>query len=281
MKKTKMDLLIIVIIVAMLIGGISCIQKSRDLNEYMEGKRYDLRFDLRTTDFNSSSGEVIPIHGFAFYYDFTNKRGSISFDLHKNWSIDYILIGFPTVVDNNSLKIYTKEPHTNKNENKMCINLTKDYRESTGYQIGDNHTKLILDDFDRTFHDETFVIEFKSEDLKPKGVFTFIGIDQNFIYSGSETANVNFILGDDYECRGSCVSKLQNIEETVYSFDRDLQLDFKREKASDTCAFQLDTVSRKILFQKSFLFGLGLLFLGLAITFGLDIWFKRIKEKDF
>lgn len=275
MKKGKTDWLIIVAVVVLgLVGGI-LIGYSSNLNEYMEGKAYDLRFDLRTTDFNSSS-EVIYINGFVFYYDFTNNCGNIFFDLNnKNWSIDYIRIDFPSVIDENSLNIYI-----NKNGDKLNVNLTKDYRNGLDPIMGHNNTVLILSDFNRTFYDETFVIDFRSEDFKPKGLFTFIGIDQNFIHAGSQNANVNFILGDHYECRGSCVYKLQNMEETDYSFDRDLQLNFKRKKANDTCAFQLDTVSRRILFWKSLLLGLGIALLAAAITFGLEVWYNSRRGKN-
>jgi len=273
MNKDKRDLLIIGIILTMLIvGGLYCIWESRNLNEYMEGKRYDLEFYLITSDFNSSSGEVIHINGFVFYYDFTQNRGNISFDLHKNWSIDYIQINFPSVVDNDSLKIFTT-----KNGDKLNINLTKDYCKGCGYFMGHNYTYLTLSDFERTFYDETFVIEFGS-DLKPKGRFGFYNPDKNFLHSS--VVNVNFVLGDDYECRGTCVYDLHYIEETPNSFDRNLQLAFMNEEANDPSSFKLNAISRKILFRKSLLLGLGIAFLAAGISFVLERWYKYLREKD-
>jgi hypothetical protein len=272
MNKEKRDLLIIGIILTLLIvGGFYCIWESRNLNEYMEGKRYDLEFYLITSDFNSSYGEVIHINGFVFYYDFTKNRGNISFDLYKNWSIDYISIEFPSVVDNDSLNFFTT-----KNGDKLNINLTKDYRKGCGYFMGHNYTYLTLSDFERTFYDETFVIEFES-DLKPKGRFGFYNPDKNFLHSS--VVNVNFVLGDDYECRDACVYDLHYIEETPNSSDRNLQLAFRKEKANDISSFKLNAISRKISFLKSLLLGLGLVFLGLAITFGLERLYKYLREK--
>lgn len=274
MNKDKRDLLIIGIILTLLIvGGLGGICKSSDLNEYIEGKRYNLEFHLITSDFNSSSGEVIHINGFAFYYDFTQNKGNISFDLDdKTRSINYMDISFPSVIDTNTLQVYTM-----KNGNKMNVDLNLDPQECFGYSIGHNYTRLTLSDFERTFFDETFVIEFES-DLKPKGRFGFYNPDKNFLHSS--VVNVNFVLGDDYECRGACVCDFHYIEETPNSFDRNLQLAFRKEKANDYSSFKLNAISRKILFKKSLLLGLGIAFLAAGISFVLERLYKYLREKD-
>ncbi|MCK4736304.1 MAG: hypothetical protein KAT65_27880, partial [Methanophagales archaeon] len=263
-------------ILTLLIVGGGGIWKSSDLNEYIEGKRYNLEFNLITSDFNSSSGEMIRINGFVFYYDFTQNKGNISFNLDdKTRSIDYMDIYFPSVVDTNTLQIYTM-----KNGNKMNVDLNLEPLQCPGYSIGHNYTRLTLSDFERTFYDETFVIEFESTNLKPKGRFGFRALDTDKNFLCSSVVNVNFVLGDDYECRGACVYDLHYIEETPNSFDRNLQLAFMNEEANGPRSFKLNAISRKILFKKSLLLGLGIAFLAAGISFVLERWYKYLREKD-
>ncbi|MBN2488729.1 MAG: hypothetical protein JXA98_06850 [Methanosarcinaceae archaeon] len=127
-----------------------------------------------------------------------------------------------------------------------------------------------LEHFNRTFNDETFVIEFDSN-LQPSGYFSFINNDNDHFSGNSEQGNVNFVLGDDYECTGNCVCGLKHIEELSNSSDRNLKFKFNEKNDNSDRWLKIDAVNRKTRWYKSFLMGVGisLLFASLSSIFVL------------
>lgn len=209
MKKGKNLWRFYVIIGVVLLGGVGVgsICLSSHLTEHLEGNvLYTFDFDLMTLDYNYSSNDKIHLHNFVFYYDFSQNKGDVSFDLNnKNWSLAYIGIEFPSVVDNktNPIKIYTTK---NGIKTDVIANITtpENYREVSEI----NYTYLTISKFKRTFNDEKFVIEFKLDDLQPKGRFVFYNSPRDFLHANTKRGNVNFVLGDDYECTDGCVYNL-------------------------------------------------------------------------
>lgn len=258
-----------------LLGGVGSIGLSSYLTEHLEGNMYNFDFDLMTRDYNYSSNDKIHLHNFVFYYDFSQNKGDISFDLNnKNWSLAYIDIEFPSVVDNKTIKIYTTKNGI-KTDVIANIKTRENYREVSEI----NYTYLEISKFKRTFNDDKFVIEFKS-DLQPKGRFGFYNSPRDFLHANSKQGNVNFVLGDDYECTGGCVYNLQYIEETPKSFDMNLKLKFKKGEENHCSLFKLNTISRKILFWKSFFLGLGISLMVASLSFIFGLLYKYGKEKN-
>jgi hypothetical protein len=269
MKKEKiLSTFWIAILVAVLIIGVCLIYYSSNLNEHLEGVVYNFDFYLMTTDFNSSSNDKIHLQNFIFYYHFTQNKGSISFGPGSNkWSLHYIDIDFPSVVDNKTIRIYTTK---NGIKHDVVANI------ETHLCVG-NYTRLTISDFKRTFNDEKFVIEFKS-DLQPKGRFGFLNNERNRLH-GSE--NVNFVFGDEYECTGVCVYSLKYIEETPNSFDGNLKLNFKKGGENHCSSFKLNAISREIKELKILSMRGGFLLIGVSLSFILGLLYKYGKEKDF
>lgn len=278
MKKGKNLWIFYVIIGGVLLGGVGSIGLSSYLTEHLEGNMYNFDFDLMTRDYNYSSNDKIHIHNFVFYYDFTQNKGDVSFDLNnKNWSLAYITIEFPSVVDNktNPIKIYTTK---NGIKTDVIANITT--RENYRGVSEINYTYLEISKFKRTFNDEKFVIEFKL-DLQPKGRFGFSNSMRGFLHANTKRGNVNFVLGDDYECTGDCVYDLQYIEETPKSFDRDLKLKFKNGEENHYSSFKLNTINREIRQLKILSMTGGFLLIGVSLSFILGLLYKYGKEKDF
>jgi len=277
MKKEKIwSTFWIAILVAVLIIGVYLIYYSSNLNEHLEGNMYNFDFDLMTLDYNYSSNDKIHLHNFVFYYDFTQNKGDVSFDLNnKNWSLAPIGIEFPSVVDNKTIKIYTTK---NGIKTDVIANITtcENYREVSEI----NYTYLKISKFKRTFNDEKFVIEFKS-DLQPKGRFGFYNDPRDFLHANTKRGNVNFVLGDDYECTGGCVYNLQYIEETPMSSDRNLKLEFKKGEENHYSSFKLNTINREIRELKILSMTGGFLLIGISLSFILGLLYKYGKEKDF
>lgn len=277
MKKEKIwSAFWIAILVAVLIIGVFLIYYSSNLNEHLEGNMYNFDFDLMTLDYNYSSTDKIHLHNFVFYYDFSQNKGDVSFDLNnKNWSLAYIGIEFPSVVDNKTIKIYTTK---NGLKTDVIANITtcENYREVSEI----DYTYLQISKFKRTFNDEKFVIEFKS-DLQPKGRFGFYNSPRDFLHANTKRGNVNFVLGDDYECTGDCVYNLQYIEETPMSSDRNLKLEFKKGEENHYSSFKLNTINREIRWLKTLSMRGGFLLIGVSLSFIFGLLYKYGKEKDF
>jgi len=276
MKKEKIwSTFWIAILVAVLIIGVYLIYYSSNLNEHLEGNMHNFDFDLVTLDYNYSSNDKIHLHSFVFYYDFSQNKGDISFDLNnKNWSLAYIDIEFPSVVDNKTIKVYTTK---NGIKTDVIANITtrENYREVSEI----NYTYLEISKFKRTFNDDEFVIEFKS-DLQPKGRFGFYNSPHDFLHANTKQGNVNFVLGDDYECTGDCVYNLQYIEETPMSSDRNLKLKFKKGEENHYSSFKLNTINREIKELKTLSMGLGFLLIGVSLSFIFGLLYKYGKEKN-
>lgn len=277
MKKGKIwSTFLIAILVAVLIIGVCLIYYSSNVNEHLEANMYNFDFDLMTLDYNYSSNDKIHLHNFVFYYDFTQNKGDVSFDLNnKNWSLAYIAIEFPSGVNNKTIKIYTTK---NGIKTDVIANITTDEHYSEVREI--DYTYLQISKFNRTFNDEKFVIDFKSN-LQPNGRFGFYNSPRDFLHANSKRGNVNFVLGDEYECTGACVYALQYIEETPNSFDRNLKLDFKKGEENHYSSFKLNAISRSILFRKSSFLGLGISFIVASLSFIFGWLYKYGGEKNF
>ena len=245
MKKEQIWWIFFIIFGLLLISGIFLIDHSSKLNEYMDGNLYIFGFHLMTQDFNGSSNNRIHLQNYCFYYDFSKNKGNISFDLnHKNWSLSYIYIDFPSTIQINNFEIYSMK---NGIKTDVKANIIKTEQ---------NHFKI--SDFSQKFKDEKFTIEFDSN-LQPCGTFSFFNNRYDHLMANTEQGNINFILGDDYECIGDCVSDLKYIEEIPKSSDRNIKLKLIDIENNNNW-FNLNAAKRYIKWWKTFSMGLGISF---------------------
>ena len=245
MKRETVWWVFLVIFIVLLLSSVVLICKSSKMNEYTEENIYFFYFALMTQDFNSTSNNKIHLQNFCFYYDFTKNKANISFDLDsKNWSLSYIDIDFPSIIQNDTLKIYSMKDgiETDIGANKI--------------EITDlNHLKI--SDFNRKFNNEKIIIEFNS-DLLPQGGFSFFNNVYDNLNANDKQGNINFVLGDDFECIGDCIYDLKYIEKTQYSSDRNIKLKFIDNEVYNNKWFKLNTANREIRWKKTLFFGIGI-----------------------
>ena len=246
-----------------LVCGIGLIWHSASLNEYMEGNLYIFEFGLSTQDFDDDNGtNKIHIQDFSFYYDFTDDKGRISFDLGQgNWSLGYISIRFPSVIQNKTLDVYSIKNGANTNIDNSYFKIREVYIETSRTR----YTTLHINSPDRTFNNETFVVEFNS-DLKPSGSFSFVNNANDNINPNNEQGNVNFVLGDDYECIGNCVYNLKYMEEMSESSNKNIKLNFNDGENDQTRLFKLNAVNRDTRFWKPLTMGFGISFIFASLS---------------
>lgn len=262
-----------ILIIILGIIGIGSIYHSSNLNEYIEGDLYYTEFGLMTQDFKPTNNNTkIHLLNFCFYYDFTKNKGNISFDLgQQNWSLGWINIKFPSTINDNTLDVYTI-----KNGNKTRLEADIKLEEMRWELSGKNYTDLKISNSNRAFNNEIFVIEFESN-LKPNGNFLFINNSYNFLHSSyNGQGNVNFVLGDNYECLGNCISNLENVVETRYSSDRNLKINFIDESDQGDKKLKINALNSKIKWDKTFYMGLGI---SLIIS-SFNLLFMLIYESD-
>lgn len=245
MKKETVWWLFLVIFIVLLLSSALLIYKSSEMNEYTEENIYIFYFALMTQDFNSTSNNKIHLQNFCFYYDFTKNKANISFDLDsKNWSLSYIDIDFPSIIQNETLKIYSIKDGIETDIGANKIEITEL-----------NH--LEISDFNRKFNNEKIIIEFNS-DLLPQGGFSFFNNVYDNLNANDEQGHINFVLGDDFECIGDCIYDLKYIEKTKYSSDRNIKLKFIDNEVYNNKWFKLNTANRGIRLNKTLLFGIGI-----------------------
>lgn len=244
----------LIIVIGFIVGGAWMIHYSSNMSEYVQGQIYNFYFRLEKAGFDSSTGNKIHIHNFVFYYDFTQNKGNISFHLdNQEWKITYIEIEFPSIIDNKTLIVYKL-----KDGNKSILSPRRRTYNTYSRYSKINRTVIQLENFEKNFSNETIVIEFQSN-LLPNGRFYFYNYENNFLHHSSEFGNIHLVLGDKYECIGSCIYDLQYIEEISNSFDRDLRLKFRREKEENHPAhsFKINSIYRDVLFSRSFWLAIG------------------------
>lgn len=263
MNKYKIFLCSLIICLVCFVWGAGLISHSASLNEYMEGNLYIFEFGLSTQDFDDDNGtNKIHIQDFSFYYDFTEDKGRISFDLGQgNWSLGYISIRFPSVIQNKTLDVYSIKNGANTNIDNSYFKIREVYIETSRTR----YTTLHINNPDRTFNNETFVVEFNS-DLKPSGSFSFVNNANDNINPNNEQGNVNFVLGDDYECIGNCVYNLKYMEEMSESSNKNIKLNFNDGENDQTRLFKLNAVNRDTRFWKPLLMGFGISFIFASLS---------------
>ena len=161
------EILILLILLLLIVGGGGyCIFYSSNLNEYIEGNLYFTEFFLMTHEFKEENNNKNHLHNFCFYYDFTKNEGNISFDLDRqNWSLSYIKITFPSIINN-------IDYFSIKNGIKTDFEANITIKELRSGLSEINYSNLTISNISRVFNDEKFVIEFESN-LKPNGNFIF------------------------------------------------------------------------------------------------------------
>lgn len=276
MKKVTIWWFSLAILIVILLGGGYFIQLSSNLNEYIEGNVYFLEFHLMTQDFNDEN-QTIHLQNFCVFYDFTKNKGNISFHLYrKNWSLSYINVDFPSSIQDENIYLYSI-----KNGIKTDIEAKIIIHEDYSNIMGNDYSNISISDFNRTFYDEKFVIEFES-DLQPSGSFFFIYNNKyNNLMADYKLGNVNFVLGDDYECIDGCVQDLEYIEEIKYSSDRNLKLKFIDEEDPHNKGFKLNAVNRKIRQWKTIFLGLGISLIVASLNSIFILLYNDGNENDF
>ena len=268
MNRYKIFLCSLIICLVCFVWGAGLISYSASLNEYMEGNLYIFEFGLSTQDFDDDNGTIkIHINDFSFYYDFTENKGRISFDLgDSNWSLGYISIRFPSVIPNETLDVYSVKNGDDIDIDNSYFKIHETYSETSGTR----YTTLYISSPDRTFNNETFVVEFNSI-LKPSGSFSFNNNINNNINPNHDQGNVNFVLGDDYECIGNCIYNLKYMEEMPTSSNKNIKLNFNDGENDQTRLFKLNAVNRNTGFFKPLTmgFGISLIFASLSSIFVL------------
>ncbi len=233
---------------------------SFNMSEHLESHNYEFYFDLMTKDFVDETNNKLQLNNFVFYYDFTSDSGRISFDFDKReWDLSIIEVKFPS-------RISGYDIYTEKNKIKLEINATMNLSPRLGGLWSSNHSELVVEDFNRTFNSEKFVIDFES-DMKPNGRFSFYHNRYDSLSGHHEYGNVNLILGDDYECLFPCVENLWKIEENQYSYDRDIRLKFLPEGRDTNKVFRINAISNNKVKLKNVLLAGGIsLFVSLLIV---------------
>lgn len=258
--KNGFKFLVLSMLILIFLVGVILINYSSKSNEYMDGKIYFLNFGLMKQDFIDESNNKIHVQDFCFYYDFTKNKGNISFNFpQQDWFLSYIDVEFPSLIKSKTLNIYSIKDGI-KTDCEADIEIT----EHQSVFNGINFTHLEISNFKRIFNDEKFVIEFESN-LQPNGNFIFTNNFYNVLHSDDKQGNVNFVLGDDYECVGDCVYNLKFIEETLYSSDRNLKFKFIESERQDK-KLKINAVNRKIKWEKTFYLGLGISFIVAALN---------------
>lgn len=263
-----------ILILIFTIGGFF-IQQSSNLNEYLEGNVYFLRFQLMTQDFDDN--QALILRNFVFFYDFTENKGNISFHLdRRNWSISYIDVDFPSLIRDEQIYVYSIKNGI-KTDIEAKINIYEDYSN----MMGNDYSYITISDFNRTFYDEKMVIEFESK-LQPSGSFFFdYNNKYNYLMDDYKLGNVNFVLGDDYECINNCVQDFEYIEEIKYSSDRNLRLKFIDEKDPKNKGFKLNAVNKKLKQLKSISLGLGISLMVASFNTIFILLYDDVYKNDF
>lgn len=263
------------LIVICIIGGYF-IQHSSNLNEYLEGKVYYLDFYLMTKDFNYENNKI-HLKNFCVFFDFTKNKGNISFYLdQKNWSLSHIYVDFPSLIQEKNIYLYSI-----KNGIKTDIEAKIEIREDYSNMMGNEYSYIMISDFNRTFRDEKFIIEFESN-LQPSGSFLFFYNNKyNNLMADYKLGNVNFVLGDNYECIDGCVNDLEYIEEIKYSSDRNLKLKFNDEEVPHNMGFKLNAINRKIKQWKTIFLGLGISLMVASLNSIFILLYEDGNKNDF
>lgn len=263
----KIFLCSLIICLVCFVWGAGLISYSASLNKYMEGNLYIFEFGLDTQEFVDDGINEIHINDFSFYYDFTENKGNISFDLGQRiWSLGSIRIRFPSVIQNKTLAVYSTKNGNNTEIDNSYFKIYEGYSETSGTR----YTTLKIYNPDRTFNGDKLIVEFNS-DLKPSGLFSFWDSINNDLNPNNNQGNVNFVLGDDYECIGNCIYNLKYMEEMPTSSNKNIKLNFNDGENDQTRLFKLNAVNRNTRFLKPLImgFGISLIFASLSSIFVL------------
>jgi len=259
--------------VSIFITSIIAIFYSSSLNENLKGELYETEFAIMIEEFNDSSNNKIHLQNWNFYYNFEKNLGQISFDLDKKeWKISNIMIYLPKNISCNTVNVSASSELHGKmltiNSKGETIKPKPECKNNTIY----------ISEFDRTFMEEKIIIKYSLIDFKPKGKFTFIENGYNSLQSG-ESGNVQFILGNKYQCNPSCIEILKFAEESPRGFDTDIRIDFLMPKGNPRySSFKINTFSRNILFFRNLLLGLGIALFISTVGKSIIIILKLIKK---
>ena len=246
-----------------LIVGFILIIYSSNINENLEGNFYNFEFDIYP---KIDEKNKINLHEFKLFYDFSKRKGNISFRL-DDYTLNYLVIDFPRFINNKSVEVFLSEGKLIRD-----LNYTLDFHNNP--VNNPLYTTLVVENINRKFESDVLTINFDMK-MFPKGRFYFLHNKYIKLQSNIE-GNVNFILGDDYECIFNCIYDFKSIEERWNSFDNNLKLEFlKQDEGIQDHSFKLNAISREKRFWKDFLLGIGISLLIGGITLFIQSFRKR------
>lgn len=242
--------------------GVAFLYSSARLNENLDGKIYMIQISIDARDLNKNPIKPLYLQPFLFYYDFSSQEGNISFRINHDLYFENINLIIPGITENDTLSIYVL-----KNNSKIELTQEEDYNHyllsRSSFTEAKSH--LSINPSRKFEKSDVFVIQFKS-DIIPKAVFNFVNqrAGNLVLYEAGDDGNINFKLGEKYQCLSPCVYGFKNVEETFKSFEGYLRLKWNNTDANNL--FYLNTFSRSKKFWKDFLmsFGVSLLIAGLV-----------------
>ena len=256
---SRVILLGLIITIFLVIGGV-LIYYAANINEIIEGTLYNIGITLNAKDLNGNKIDPLYLNSFLFYYDFSSKKGNISFMVPEDLSFENIRLELPDLVDNKSIKIYVLR------DGSTIYNLTsgKDY---TNYPTGEyssffnnNYSYLSIESSFIFKEHDRLVIKFEfTPEIIPKGRFYF----RNYRGGGvviregdGGIGNLNLILGKKYECIAPCLYNFKGITEMDKSFEGNLKM--KLDGSEIDHLFSINAFSRTKKFYKNLFASAGI-----------------------
>ncbi|MFW9876276.1 MAG: hypothetical protein ACFFG0_24530 [Candidatus Thorarchaeota archaeon] len=257
------------IFVFLLLLSLLTIWYSSGLNEVLDGKIYLIEISIQAKNITGGKIEPLYLQPFVFYYDFTEQKGNITLEPNRKLIYEVIDIRFPSVVKNDTLKVYSNI----KGKVSQITNWRLD--ESYGFYEG-NQSRILLTDLNEKFADEDTISIIFESNIVPKARFNFIIRENNVLYD--DDGNINFVLGDDYQCGSPCIYGLNNVKERFNSFDNDIRIEWQVDKNNPNNSFYINAFSRTTLFKKNLFLSLGIALL-VSLLVGILPFPKRRENK--
>lgn len=247
----------------LLIFGIFLLWLAGTIPENIPADVYDFEFAIFFKNHSSPSFDKNPpFNRFLLSYDFSSKRGNLTFAANFDKEVDYFLMDFPKFVSNHSINVsITKCYISNVNCTQPVLDIIPQLsfvQNPVGFP---RYTTLAVNNFSRPMEDERITISF-ALDMLPNGVFSFYHHNNRINYY---MYSVNFILGEKYKCGNPCLVDLDRSVKEFYESDTlkgNIMLQFDSESPKQANRIKLISVPlNKVPFLatplKDLLFGLG------------------------
>lgn len=270
MRKETIDKIQLTGIILIASIGILMILRASELSTYIVPKFYD--FDISVS---VKEDKVSRINNFLIFYDFTQQKGNISFEINRDQKISYIRIDFPSFVNHTTTNVKLF-----KERNYKLVEL-----DSKGIELNlisnpvgkEAYTTLVIHNInDINLSDTYIIINFKSN-IEPNGIFT---INHPTLPIGSNLYALQFNLGDKYECSGSCINKDFNIdaEEHALSSQKEIKIRLSEDDTKTWHRFKIESTKVGNLFLSNLYNGFGISLLASAIILLFEFVINKLRD---